>query len=130
MEVDLADGYQTVNDVDDMIAKASVQFATLGPQQQVVVAADWRPCKLFTPEVAERARQLLVGVSPHVERSGILHRADQAVSVLQVFRLAKECNFANRRVFTDAAQMEAWLAEVLNLHERARLRTFLAQRSY
>src|SRR5260221_6857307 len=122
MEVNLADGYQTVGDVEDMIAKSSAEFAKLEPQQQVMGAADWRPCKLFTPEVAERARQLLVGVSPHVERSGILHRADQAVSVLQVFRLAKESKFANRRVFTEPAQMEAWLGELLDLHERARLR--------
>ena|SRR5258706_10364842 len=129
MEVDLADGYQTVDDVDDMIAKSSAEFAKLDPRLQAVVAADWRPCKVFTPEVAARAVQLLVGVSPHIERAGILHRADQPVSILQMMRLAKESNFVNRRVFTQAAPMEAWLGEVLDLDERARLHAFLAQRS-
>ena len=124
LEVDLAAGYRTLHDVDDMIAQSAAQFATLD-QRRAVVAADWRACKLFTPEVAERALQLLVGVSPRIERAAILHRADQATSILQVARLARECHFADRQVFTHADQMERWLGEVLDPPERARLHAFL-----
>ena len=127
LEVDLAAGYRTLHDVDEMIAQSAAQFAKLD-QRRAVVAADWRACKLFTPEVAERALELLVGVSPHIERAAILHRADQATSILQVARLVRECQFADRQVFTQAGLMARWLSEVLEPPECERLRAFLERR--
>lgn len=129
LEVDVAAGYRTVEDVTQMIVRSHAQFAMLADQRQAVVAADWRACKLFTPEVSERVLRMMVGMTPHIERAGILHLADQATSILQVVRLARECQFVNRQIFTRASQMERWLGEVLDPAERQRLHAFLAQRS-
>jgi hypothetical protein len=127
MQIDVAAGYHSVGDVDDMIEMIRAEFARV-PGPQIVIAADWRPCKLFSPEVADRARAMLSSVSPRVERSAILHREDAATSVLQVMRLIREVKFEHRRVFTDPAKMQEWLGELLNERERAQLEAFLAQR--
>jgi hypothetical protein len=71
---------------------------------------------------------MLTAVNPRIERSAILHRDDQATSVLQVMRLIKEAQSPHRRVFTNPFEMQSWLGEVLNDTERERLRVFLAQR--
>lgn len=128
MEIDVAAGYKNVGDIDTMIGMIGAELAKIPAKKRVVIAADWRPCMLFTPEVAERAVKMLTVANPRVERSAILHRADQATSVLQVFRLVKESHFEGRRVFTGVPEMERWLAEVLDADERGRLHTFLTRR--
>jgi hypothetical protein len=130
IEIDVAAGYRTVSDIDEMSAML-VETVAKGPAgARLVIAADWRMCKVFSADVAERAIRMLTG--PHmqsVERSAVLHRADAPTSVMQVFRLVKEARFAFRKVFTDPAQMEAWLGELLTEAERQRLRAFLLQRT-
>ena len=128
MEIDVASGYKTPADVEDMIGMIGAELAKLPSKTRVVIAADWRPCTVFTPDVADRAVKMLTVINPRVERSAILHRADHATSILQVFRLVKESHFEGRRVFTVAADMERWLAEVLDPAERERLRAFLTPR--
>ena len=128
LEIDVAGGYNTVTDVADMITMIAREFAAVPVRTRIVIAADWRPCKLFTPEVAERAVEMMSGVNPRIERSAILHRDDQATSVLQVARLIKEAQSPHRRVFTNPYEMQSWLGEVLNDAERDRLRAFLGQR--
>jgi len=78
MEIHVAAGYNTPGDVDAMMALIGQTLASLPEAQRVVIAADWRPCKLFTPEVAERAMYMLTRDNARIERSAILHRADQA----------------------------------------------------
>jgi hypothetical protein len=129
MEIAVADGYKTVEDVDAMIEMIRARLARVRGGQRIVIAADWRPCTVFTPAVAERAVTMLTGVVPRVERSAILHRADHATSVLQVFRLVKESHFEARRVFTAPTEMEKWLGEMLGPEERGRLHAFLGQRA-
>lgn len=129
MEIDVADGYRNVEDVDAMIAMIRGELARMPGSRRVVIAADWRPCTVFTPAVAERAVAMLTNVVPRVERSAILHRADHATSVLQVFRLVKESHFEGRRVFTAADAMEKWLGEILDADERRRLHEHLARRA-
>jgi hypothetical protein len=128
LEIDVAGGYNTVADVTDMIAMIAREFAVVPVRTRIVIAADWRPCKLFTPEVAERAVEMMSGTNPRIERSAILHRDDQATSVLQVARLIKEAQSPHRRVFTNPFEMQSWLGEILNDAERDRLRAFLSQR--
>jgi hypothetical protein len=128
MEIDVAAGYERVADVDAMTAMIKATAATMPEPTQMVIAADWRMCKLFSNDVAARATEMLVGSSARIERSGILHRVDQPTSVLQVFRLVKEAQQAHRRLFTDPVAMEDWLGEVLNDAERARLHQFLLGR--
>jgi hypothetical protein len=130
IEVDVAVGYQTVGDIDDMIAMLGAAVAKGPAGTRFVIAADWRMCRVFSAAVAERAIGMLTG--PHmqsIERGAILHRADAATSVMQVFRLVKEAQFAFRKVFTDSTQMEDWLGEPLTERERLRLRVFLLQRT-
>ena len=128
MEIDVAAGYRTLEDVDAMIAMIRAELGRVPANARVVIAADWRPCTVFTPAVADRCVSMLTGVVPRIERSAIIHRSDHATSVLQVFRLVKESHFDGRRVFTATAPLEAWLAEILDAEERDRLRQFLAQR--
>jgi hypothetical protein len=129
MEIDVAAGYRKVADIDDMIAAINATMATVPAETRVIIAADWRPCTVFTPDVAARAVQMLQHVNTRIERSAILARAEGATSVFQVFRLVKESATDRRRVFTRATEMREWLDEVLSEAERQRLAAFLAQRA-
>lgn len=125
MEIDVAGGYESVEDVEAMIGMIRGTFAAHEHVPSFVVAADWRHCKLFNDAVAARARAMLSVTSNRIERSAILHRADQPTSVLQVFRLVKEAEHDARRVFTETNELETFLAPVLTPAEQARLREFL-----
>ena len=125
LEIDVCGGYNSVDDVDAMIRMIGEQFKRVAAPIRIVIAADWRMCTLFKPEVAERAVQMLASVNPRVERSAILHSANQSTSVLQVMRLAREAHFTARRVFTDPFEMENWLTEVLSEAEAERVHLLL-----
>jgi hypothetical protein len=129
LEIDIAAGFNQPSDIDDQIKLIVTALSTVGPDTKVVIAADWRPCKLFTPETAERAIKLFSDLNARIERSGILHRLDQPTSVLQVLRLIRETHFDRRRVFTHFEDLYGWLEPALNPRERERLRVFFAQRS-
>src|SRR5262245_12987446 len=101
MEIDVAAGYERVADIEEMIALIKATTMTMPEPTRMVIAADWRMCRLFSNEVAARAVQMLIASSARIERSGILHRVDQPTSVLQVFRLVKEAQQTHRRLFTD-----------------------------
>ncbi len=126
LEIDVAAGYARVDDVTSMIGMIKAAVSAVSEPTQLVIAADWRQCKLFTPEVSRSAVEMLTRTSQRIERSAILHRADHATSVIQVFRLVTEANQDHRRFFTDASAMRVWLGEVLNDAERERLNTFLS----
>ena len=121
LEIRVGAGYRTVADVDEMIAMIGAEFARTPEPTRILIAADWRRCRVFTPDVAQRATEMLTRTNPRVERSTILHDPGQATSVLQVMRLAREAQLPYRRVFTDAQEMRAWLAEVAQPNELARL---------
>jgi len=125
LEIDVCAGYREVSDVDAMIGMMGAEFARMPEPTRIVIAADWRACRLLTPQVAERAVQMLSGSNPRVERSAILHNPQQATSVLQVMRLAREAQLTYRRVFTEADEMKAWLSEVLTPAEISRLDVLL-----
>jgi hypothetical protein len=101
VEIDVGAGYRSVADVDDMIARVKEQLDTVPEPTRLVSAADWRACRVLTQDVSERAVGLLISMNSRVERSAILHEPTQATSVLQVARIVREANLANRRVFTD-----------------------------
>ena len=129
LEIDIASGYRVLQDVDYMMAAIAQALARVPERTRVVIAADWRPCKLFTPEVAERVVAMFTRDNVRIERSAILHTADQATSVLQVMRLIRESGHPNRQVFTDTKAMRDFLDQVLNERERTRLTQFLASRT-
>jgi hypothetical protein len=129
LEIDIAAGFNEPSDIDNQIKLIVSVLSQLGPDLRVVIAADWRPCRLFTPEVADRAIKLFSDLNARIERSGILHREDQPTSVLQTLRLIRETHFDRRRVFTNPDDIFEWLDPVLNVRERTRLREFFGQRS-
>ena len=129
LEIDVANGYERVSEVDEMITMSRATVALVREPTRLVIAADWRNCRLFGDEVAARTMQMLTGTAGRIERSAILHGTDHATAVLQVFRLVKEAHQNHRQLFTDKSEMERWLGEVLTDPERARLHTFLASRS-
>jgi hypothetical protein len=128
MEIDVAAGYQAVGDIDQMIRVMGEHFARVPEPTRIVIAADWRACRVLTPDVSARAVQMLARSNPRVERSAILHSVHQATSVLQVLRLTREAQLPYRRVFTDPQELKAWLAEILQPPELARLDTLLWKR--
>jgi hypothetical protein len=125
LEIRVGSGYRTVSDVDEMIGMIAAAFASTPEPTRILIAADWRRCRVLTPDVAERATEMLTRSNPRVERSAILHDPGQATSVLQVLRLAREAKLPYRRVFTDAPEMRTWLAEVAQPDELARLDSLL-----
>lgn len=126
LEINVRAGYRVVSDVDDMIDMMTAEFERIPEPTRIVIAADWRACRVLTPFVAERVVKMLSRSNPRVERSAILHNVDQATSVLQVLRLTREAVFSNRRVFTDERELEAWLGEILTQPERARVKALLS----
>jgi hypothetical protein len=70
---------------------------------------------------------MLTVANPRTLRSGILINPDSPTAVMQATRLVSEANFAERRVFTLAADQIAWLAEVATPKEVERLKVFLAR---
>jgi hypothetical protein len=127
LEIDVAAGFNQPSDIDDQIQLIVGALRDAPPK--VVIAADWRPCRLFTPDTAERAIRLFSELNERIERSAILHRPDQPTSVLQVLRLIRETHFDRRRVFTQPEDAYAWLDPALTSAEQRRLREFFTQRA-
>ena len=94
---------------------------------QVVICGDYRGMRIFSPDVAERFVVMLTAANPRVERSAILCSPDHATALLQIERTVRQAANPSRRTFRDAAELTAWLGEVLTPDERARVAAFLAQ---
>jgi hypothetical protein len=125
MEIRVGAGYQSVRDVDRMIAMMQHHMSQLAPGQKFVVAADWRKVTMMSPETAARAREMLTRSNPRVIRSTILTLPDRSAANLQVVRLVREAESENRRHFTSAHEQYRWLCEVLREPEQIRLYDFL-----
>jgi hypothetical protein len=125
MEIRVGAGYHAVQDVDEMIGMMIEQLSRMPEDFKFIIAADWRRVTVMPQDTAERAREMLARSNPRVIKSSILIDPSHATTGLQVFRLVKEAENANRRHFTDAAQQISWLSDVLTTQELQRLRTFL-----
>jgi hypothetical protein len=125
MEIRVAGGYRGVSDVDQMVAMIKAHSGRLKPDEKFVIAADWRLVGVMSPETAIRAREMLALSNPRVIRSAILTAPEQSTANLQVVRLVREAENAERRHFTDPEAMRAWLAEVLTTDELERVKVLL-----
>ena len=125
LEIRVAAGYHSVQDVDEMISMMRDQISRLPEHEKFVIAADWRRVTVMPQDTAERAREMLARSNPRVLKSSILIDPNHATTSLQVVRLVKEAENVNRRHFTDAAQQITWLSDVLTAQESQRLRAFL-----
>jgi len=125
LEIRVGAGYQSVRDVDRMIAMMQHQMSQLTAGQKFVIAADWRKVTMMSPETAARAREMLTRSNPRVIRSTILTLPDRSAANLQVVRLVREAESENRRHFTSAHEQYRWLCDVLTEPEQIRLYDFL-----
>ncbi|MEA2563835.1 MAG: hypothetical protein QOH06_5339 [Acidobacteriota bacterium] len=92
--------------------------------RKYIGVVDLLQADVFPVPVAEALIQLLSTVSPQLERTALLIR-DSAVFALQVERVIRNSNHPDRRVFRDPEALQAWLGEVLDVQEQARLAQFV-----
>lgn len=125
LEIRVAAGYGTVNDVDQMIRMMQARVATLPPEVRHITVADWRRCKVMSAAPAARAIEMLRRANPRTERSTILYSEKSPTAVMQYLRLVQEAENDARRIFRDADELLAWVAEVLSPEELTRAKEFL-----
>jgi hypothetical protein len=125
LEIRVIDGYRSPDDVDAMIRMIGESVVRLPPGTKFFIAADWRDATIMDPETATRVQAMLTTINPRIARSGILTLPEHPTTNLQLVRLIREAQNANRRHFTSASAMYQWLAEELTPDEAKRLRVFL-----
>jgi hypothetical protein len=90
---------------------------------QVVCCTDLSELELVPPNAVDLVTDLFTRDAPRVERGALLVRGN-TVSV-QLEHMIRRANLVNRRTFRNVESLQAWLSEVLNPLERARLGHFL-----
>jgi hypothetical protein len=96
--------------------------ATRAPSLGVV---DLRGVHLLDPDVVDFLGELMRRDNPWLARNAFLLTGASAVKTLQMERMLKEGGSSSRRGFRAQKDAEAWLGEVLDDAEKARLRAFL-----
>jgi hypothetical protein len=116
-------GIVTVEEID----RYQREFRTLiaKVQTNVVVCSDFRYVRIFKPDVAKRMGELFRVDKPKVTRSALLV-GDNAPFKMQIDRLLAEAgNPPSRRAFSEIAEFEEWLSEILTKDEINRMHQFL-----
>jgi hypothetical protein len=90
-----------------------------------IVVMDFRHATVLPPQVADSLVSLLSPANPGLLRNGVLVPDSSAIVALQLQRIVRAADNDRRRVFRERAPLEAWLGEVLDIPERARLKLFL-----
>jgi hypothetical protein len=114
----------TMEELDELRQLNGMMLASLG--KPAVVCTDLRAMTLFSPELAERFLDGAKSLNPRIERSAFL-LPERAVFTLQMERIIREAGLEARRTFVRAPELEAWLGELLDKDERARLGAFLGR---
>ncbi|HKQ70063.1 MAG TPA: hypothetical protein VJT73_12025 [Polyangiaceae bacterium] len=127
LEVRVAAGYRSVDDVAALFQKIGREVAALPPGAKHVTVADWRHCPLMAPEAADFLTARMAGVNLATERSAAIARQDSPVSVMQFLRVIRDAGSSDRRLFFSEDELCSWLADVLTPAEGARLRAFLKE---
>ena len=102
----------------------TVRKLITGLGKPAIVCADLRPVTVFPPDIADLVTDMMRSDNPRLERSAILIR-DSSVFGLQIERMIRDAGSPMRRAFRVRAQLEKWLAEVLDPQEKERLKKFL-----
>ena len=124
MEICVREGFRSVEDVEKQRELITKVLATQPPNQQVVIAADWRACELMTQPAAKALGPMLGAFNARIERSAILGASTSPVAVLQFLRVVRETKHPARRVFEDRRATLTYLSDCLS-PERDRLGQFL-----
>jgi hypothetical protein len=122
--------FRIVAPVDDANAGQSaleLRSAVVAVPGPVVVCADLRAARTFSPETTERFVALMRSDNRKLERSALLLDGSQSATyVLQVERMVREANHPERRTFRVKSDLRAWLSPCLTSDELAALDAFLA----
>jgi len=125
MEISVPEGFRSVEDVERQRARIAAALDTIPKDRSIVIAADWRQCRLMS-EPAAKAMGIMIGdFNARIERSAILGSPTSPVSVLQFLRVVRESRHLARRVYEERAPMLTWLSECLTDAERERLIDFI-----
>jgi hypothetical protein len=127
LEVRIAAGYRTVEDVDQLFNVLEQEVAKLPPDIQHVTVADWTHCTVMTPTAMARLGERVASTNAQTERSAILAVTDVPVALAQFLRIIREAAMPNRRLFFSSTELLGWLGEILTPAESARLREFLTE---
>ncbi len=127
LELRIAAGYRTAADVEALFDAIDVALSKLPASTRVVIAADWRRCRLMSSKTVELVLRRMSRNNQRTDRSAVLASHDSPTAVMQFFRVVRESNHPNRRLFFDHQDMTAWLDEVLSPQESARLHEFLLE---
>jgi hypothetical protein len=92
-----------------------------------IICADWRSASIVSPDVSEVMSSMLRAANPMLTRSAILLASEHATFNLQTERLVREAGNPHRRTFRVAADMLAWLGEVLTADEHEAARRFVSE---
>jgi hypothetical protein len=127
LEIRISVGFRSAAYVTDHFADIDAELKRIPPSERIVIAADWRFCRVMSADAGEVLVSNLTHNNPRVERSAIMASPDSPSAVLQFTRLVRESANPDRRLFTDTDEMASWLGEVLAADERRRLAEFLAE---
>ena len=117
-----------LRDADDVTQfEIAMRAAFVQLRRKCVICSDVRAFTLLSPTVSDLMIGVLAKGNPYLERSAILLPAKGAAFHLQAERLVRESKSADRRTFREPHEMAAWLDEVLDDAERARVRAFLSE---
>jgi hypothetical protein len=118
----------TLRDADDVTQFAMAMRAEfLRAPRKCVICADVRAIALLSPTVSDLMIGVLARGNPYLERSTILLPTKGAAFHLQAERIVRDSKCDDRRTFRNPHEMAAWLDEVLDDAERARVRAFLSE---
>jgi hypothetical protein len=115
------------------VARANAYGEAFGPvlaraSLNPVLCADHRPVVIYSQPVADKLTELFTSLNSTWGRVAIIVAPTNATLAMQLQRIVRESTNAERRVFFDPAEASRFLGEILDLAERARLRTFLDER--
>ncbi len=111
-------------EVEEMIG--AVRRHSLAAQKGLY-CTDLRGSGAFAPEIIDSIIGMMTKYNPAVVRNAIFYSANSSMG-LQMLRAFKAAHSGERRrAFTDGAQLVAWMAELLDDEEQARLREFIAE---
>jgi hypothetical protein len=94
---------------------------------RAVICADHRPVVIYPPEVADKLVQLFTSVNTRVQRAALLVTPTNATVNMQLARIVRESDNPNRQVFRELERFTAFLGEVLDAAELARVRAFMGE---
>jgi hypothetical protein len=126
MEIRVDRGFQSIADVEEMRGNITRAFATIAPDVNVVIAADWRRTRLMDGDAADAFGKMIGFFNARIERSGILSSPESPTTVLQFLRVVRESKHPNRRLFDRLSDLTAYLDDLLTPEEKERLAIFLA----